>query len=142
MLKILKSDINKVENYYRQKNKSGPLGYRVSIPVGEKGSQNTPPHFYVRLVPKYKKGKGTVAVPINMKLGPDPDFVEHQKKFQTTFQQLNDGGLVAEKTKVIAKFHNDAGLFPTHTNEKPVGLLSISTKNHLPNDINAIDEKT
>ena len=141
ILKVLKSDINKIENYYKFKDKPGPLGYRISIPIGEKGSQNMPQHFYVRVVPKYKEGKGTVSVPTNMKFDPSPDFTEHQKKLQTSFQP-DQNGMIAEKSKIIAKFHDDPNLIPTFTNERLTSVLSIYTKSHLPNDINVIDQET
>jgi diadenosine tetraphosphate (Ap4A) HIT family hydrolase len=49
ILPVFKETIKKIDKTYQ------PLGYRISIPVGEKAGQNVPYHFYMRIVPKYKK---------------------------------------------------------------------------------------
>ncbi|KAG9298192.1 hypothetical protein G9A89_002680 [Geosiphon pyriformis] len=60
----------------------------------------------------------------------DPAVIKDAEKlFKPNSEQV-----VAEKNKEIARLHNGVGY-----NE--VGCIAISTKDHLPNDINAIDPK-
>jgi len=44
MLPVFKDTIAKIERVYK------PVGYRIGIPVGEKGKQ-LQDHFYMRIVP-------------------------------------------------------------------------------------------
>jgi len=46
---VLKDSIAKIDKAYH------PVGYFLEIPIGELAAQNIPQHFYMRLVPKYKK---------------------------------------------------------------------------------------
>jgi len=45
---VLKDSIAKIDKVYH------PVGYFLEIPIGELAAQNIQ-HFYMRLVPKYKK---------------------------------------------------------------------------------------
>ncbi|CAG8566730.1 8270_t:CDS:2, partial [Ambispora leptoticha] len=82
--------IAKIEAYLKKANKPIPVGYRISIPNGELAAQNMPPHFYMRVVPKYKKDFGSVM----------------QDK------------VIAENNKLIAKLCDDNGKeMPTFTRE-------------------------
>ena len=74
ILPVLKETIKKIDKVYH------PLGYRISIPVGEKAGQNVPYHFYMRIVPKYKKGVVSVMVPISLKYEKGLDFAENKKR--------------------------------------------------------------
>jgi len=127
-LPVLKESVKKVENYYKFRGKPGPLGYRVSIPVGELSGANQPPHFYMRVVPKYKKDWGTRA---DSPLSYGRHGNEEQWKELQTALLLNQNRIIAEKNKVVAKLHGD-----------DLGFASVFTKAHLPNDINAIDQET
>ena len=52
---MLKDTINKFDKVYK------PMGYRFSFGVGKLGGQNSP-HFYMRIVPKYKKNYGFIKI--------------------------------------------------------------------------------
>ena len=51
ILPVLKNTISKIERV----NKT--IGFLISIPVGQLGNQNSP-HFYMRIIPKYKEDWG------------------------------------------------------------------------------------
>jgi len=102
------------------------LGYRISVPTGKLAGANQPPHFYMRIVPKYKKDWGSRGDRRTFK---KQASVEKMEELEKIFQP-NSKGIVNEKNKTIAKIHNEVGAFV------------ISTKNHLPNDINSIDPET
>src|SRR6185369_263583 len=98
-------------------------GYLISIPVGRLGNQ-TSPHFYTRLIPKYKKDWGEVGRIMGKRVTP-----EVAEKIRNGFQPATDN-IIAEKSKVIARLHDE------------IGTIAISTKEHLSGDINAIDQET
>jgi len=121
ILPVLKETIKKIDKVYH------PLGYRISIPVGEKAGQNVPYHFYMRIVPKYKKDWGTVSTSSEYK----PVSPEKKKELEESLQP-NQDGVIAEGDRLIAKMHNETAL----------GYTIISTKNHLSSDIDFIDQET
>jgi diadenosine tetraphosphate (Ap4A) HIT family hydrolase len=121
ILPVLKETIKKIDKVYR------PLGYRISIPVGEKAGQNVPYHFYMRIVPKYKKDWGTVSTSVEYKPVPP----EKIKMLEENLQP-NQDKVIAEKSKVVARLHNETAL----------GYTIISTKQHLPSGIFDIDAET
>jgi len=117
------------------------LGYRISIPTGDKASQNEPFHFYTRIVPKYKKWQGTVMIPDIYKKQPlDSDRNKNNSELGSILQP-NSEGIVKEKDKILAKLQ-DGRNFPNFGLESLTRVVAISTKNHLPNDINSIDPET
>ncbi|KAG9305111.1 hypothetical protein G9A89_007751 [Geosiphon pyriformis] len=62
-----------------------------------------PPHFYLRLVPKYGViDKGSTGIREHYK----PATFEQVKEINKAFSP-NKNGIIAEKSKVIAKLHND-----------------------------------
>jgi len=126
---VLKETIQKIDKTYY------PSGYQVAIPIGDGAAQNQPFHFYCQVVPKYKQGQGSVGTVglIRENFG-DPNVVKDAEKLNKTLQPNSDK-IIAEKGKLIAKIHSDVGY-----NE--LGCLAISTKNYLPNEINAIDQGT
>jgi diadenosine tetraphosphate (Ap4A) HIT family hydrolase len=132
ILPVLKDTIKKVDLVYK------PLGYRLSIPNGKAANQNQPFHFYMRVVPKYKKDYGNVS--IILKHFQTPDFKKNKEKFEKTFL-INSEKMISEKGKLIARLH-DGKEINTFTNEELVAIIAISTKAHLPNDIQAIDQET
>ena len=117
---MLKDTINKID---RGKN---PLGHDLSIAFGTLGGQNSP-HFYMRVVPKYKKDYGNVAYHYTYYKQATPEQIELTKRTL----KPNSDNVIAEKSKVIAKLNNETAF----------GYTVISTKNHLPNDINAVDQE-
>jgi len=140
----LKAGITKIENHYKRKGKPGPLGYRVSMPVGKDGNQDAPQgisHFYMRVVPKYAvKYSSNSAVPESEKNEPEPEFAERKKALLLALQP-NQNKVIAEKSKIIAKLHDHEELV-SFTKDRLIGKAAIYTKNHLPNDINSIDPET
>jgi len=125
---VLKDGIAKIENYYKYKNKPGPLGYRINIPIGKLGGQNQPPHFYMRVVPKYKKDYGYVG-----STGPyKPASQEEIKKTEALFGIQEGEKIVGETEKLVAELRN----------EKSFGFTKISTKKKLPPEIEAVDSET
>ena len=91
---MLKDGIAKIENYYKYKNKPGPLGYRINIPIGKLGGQNQPPHFYMRVVPKYKKDYGQMGTVTNYKSA----TMKEIKKLQTSLHPKPDGTITIGET--------------------------------------------
>lgn len=126
ILPVLKDGINKIEAYYQHQGKPGPLGYRISIPVGELAGHNIPPHFYARIVPKYKKDWGKIGTKRDLGL---PVTAPEAVKFREILQP-NQDGVVLEKNKTVARMIGD------------LNFISISTKAHLSNDIQALDQAT
>ena len=112
--------VKKVDKAYN------PAGYRVSIPISPIGTQN-PPHFYMRVVPKYKKNYGSLGIKSVLGKSFAPEVAEDAKKL---FQVTNDNTIIAEKNNIVARLHIE------------IGNITISTKNHLPNNINAVDQET
>lgn len=142
ILPVLKKSIAKVEDRLKWDNKPCPIGYNISIPNGELAAQNMPQHFYMRVVPKYRKNFGLTMFPHTIKYARSQDFVENKGKVWAALQS-NQDKIVVENSKFIVKLHEDDGKeMPNVTRESLVGMLAISTKNHLPNDINAIDPET
>jgi len=139
-LPVFKDSAAKIENRFKRDNKPGPLGYRITIPTGKKANQNQPSHFFARLVPKYRKNWGNVSVPLKrVKVREDHD--EKKKLFKELFQP-NSEGIIEEKNRIVIKFNNKLEhMVKTITASPPVQII-ISTKKHLPNDINAIDAET
>lgn len=90
ILPVLKDSITKIENYYKCVNKSGPLGYRISIPIGELAAQNIPQHFYCHVVPKYKENYGSTMVPYNYKYEAGQNFAENKEKIRASLQPNQD----------------------------------------------------
>lgn len=116
------------------------MGYRISIPIGEKGGQNSPEHFYCRVVPKYKKDFGSRTVPTRLKQGLPPGLDDEIKKLQNILQPTQDK-VIGEKSKIIARLH-DGDNTPSFGMEALTKVIGITTKAHLPNDINSIDQET
>ena len=79
--------INKINKAYN------PIGYKVSIPIGPLASQN-PPHFYMRIVPKYKEGYGSVGIKSVLGKSFAPEVAEDAKKL---FQLTDKTTIVAQK---------------------------------------------
>jgi len=117
---VLRDVVKKVDKAYN------PAGYRVSIPISPIGTQN-PPHFYMRVVPKYKKNYGSLGIKSVLGKSFAPEVAEDAKKL---FQVTNDNTIIAEKNNIVARLHIE------------IGNITISTKNHLPNNINAVDQET
>ena len=134
LLLVIQDSIKKIEKLY------SPVGYRISIPIGEKANQNEPFHFYCRVVPKYKKNWGTTAMSLEMKYKPLPAFTEAKEKLKQALQP-NQERVIAEKSKVVAKLVDEEEVV-TFTREKLTGAIAIFTKSHSPNDIQAMDEET
>jgi hypothetical protein len=84
-------------------------------------------HFYMRMVPKYEKNYGSLGIKSVLGKSFAPEVAEDAKKL---FQVTNDNIIIAEKSKIVAKLHIE------------IGNTTIPTKNHLPNDINAVDQET
>jgi diadenosine tetraphosphate (Ap4A) HIT family hydrolase len=142
ILPVLKESINKVDDYYKRKNKNLPIGYNLSIPIGELASQNMPQHFYVRVVPKYAKDRGLTMFPHTIKYDRSKNFAKNKEKIWSSLQP-NQDKVIAERGKFIAKLYEDNGEeMPNVTRESLTGIIAISTKNHLPNDINSLDQET
>ena len=72
------------------------------------------------MVPKYKKNYGSLGIKSVLGKSFAPEVAEDPKKL---FQVTNNNIIIAEKSKVIAKLHIE------------IGNITISTKNHLPNNI-------
>ena len=121
ILPVLKESIAKVDKVYR------PVGYFLEIPVGKLSGENEPPHFYMRVVPKYKKYWGNVGTDWK---GGRRYCTEENAKEITTALQPDQNRVIAEKSKIVAKLYAN------------MGITGISTKAHLPNDIQAIDQET
>src|SRR4051794_18742297 len=120
MLPVIIDNVNKLEKVYRF------VGYRISIPTGKLAIQNKN-HFYLRIIPKYKKSYGSVGTP-HVFVPATPEQAETvQEALQT-----NPDNVIGEKDEVIARLHNE--LHP--------GCIVLSTKNHLANDIKAMDPNT
>ena len=81
----------------------------------------------MRIVPKYKEGYGSLGIKNVLGKSFAPEVAEDAKKL---FQLTNNNTIIAEKSKIVAKLHIE------------IGNITISTKNHLPNDINAVDQET
>jgi len=119
ILPVLKDTINKIDKAYN------PIGYKLSVPIVPLASQN-PPHFYMRIVPKYKEAYGSRGIKgVSWKA-----FSQEGTEQANTIFQPTEDNIVAEKSKVSARLHNE------------IGGIVVFTKNHLPNDINAIDQET
>ena len=120
MLPVFKDTIAKIERVYK------PVGYRIGIPVGKKGKQ-LQDHFYMRIVPKYKLRHGSAEFSGNFTPAKPWEAKEAERVFQPKL-----GNIVAEKGEIVVKLHN----------EFHRAALVISTKDHLANDISAMDDKT
>src|SRR5438105_14026391 len=94
--------VKKVDKAYN------PAGYRVSIPITPIGTQN-PPHFYMQVVPKYKKNYGSLGIKSVLGKNFTPEVAEDAKKL---FQVTNDNIIIAEKSKIVAKLHIEIGNIP------------------------------
>ena len=125
---MLKDSIAKIEAHYQRKGKPGPLGYRGSISVGKLGGQNQPPHFYMRLIPKYKKDYGYVGSTASYR----PASQEEIKKIEALFDIQQGERVVSETEKLVAELYN----------EKSFGFTKISTKKKISPEIEAIDSET
>jgi hypothetical protein len=112
------------------------------MPTGAKASQNEPPHFYTRVVPKYKKNWGTVSVPLSVKSEMEPAEFETRQKLIQGALQPNQDGVIAEKGKLVAKLFREDKMCLASQKENLPGAIVISTKAHLPNDISALDPET
>ena len=117
---IFRDCVKKLDKVYN------PAGYRVSIPISPFGTQN-PLHFYMHIVPKYKEGYGSVGIKSVLGKSFAPEVAEDAKKL---FQLTDNNTIVAERSKIVAKLHIE------------IGNITISTKNRLSNDINAVDQET
>src|SRR3954451_20151172 len=132
MLPVIKESINKIEKVYK------PIGYRLNMPTGKLANQNQPPHFFARLIPKYKKGFGMISVPLSLKQRPPHSEFEVKKKmFREALLPLNQN-----KNGLVVNLHDKDELMITTKQQVPPICLSISTKRHLPNDINSMDQET
>ncbi|KAG9297607.1 hypothetical protein G9A89_007682 [Geosiphon pyriformis] len=80
-----------------------------------------------------------VSVPISVKSDELP--VSGIKKFEEAMKP-DQNRTIVEKSKTVAKLQNDLKCIPTVFKEHPVGNIAISTKAHLPNDIQALDQET
>jgi len=60
-----------------------------------------------------------------------PATSEQIELTKNALQPIADN-IIAERSKVIARLHNETSF----------GYTIISTKEHLPNDINAVDQET
>jgi diadenosine tetraphosphate (Ap4A) HIT family hydrolase len=93
ILPVLKDTIRKIMKIYR------PVGFYIGIPTGRLGGQNQS-HFYMRVVPKYKKGYGSIAIKEHF----IPATLE---ELQEVHQKLQDNnGVVGERSKVVAELDN------------------------------------
>jgi len=88
MLPILKDTVAKIERVYK------PAGYWISISVGPLGGQNKE-HFYMRIVPKYKLGYGSVGQTGSYMLATP----EQQEKLKSSSFQPDSEGVFAKKSK-------------------------------------------
>jgi len=134
ILPVLKESISKIDKVYH------PLGYRITIPTGKLANQNQPFHFFCRFAPKYKKYWGNVSVPTSLKK-PSLAPPERSKEIEKALQP-NSKKVIAEKSKIVAKFNNNSELMIDTSGEKIIANTIIYTKSKLPNDINTIDEET
>ena len=124
MLPVIKDTVNKLEKVYRF------VGYRISIPTGKLGIQNKN-HFYMRIIPKYKKHYGCIGTPKTFV----PATPEQAKTVQEALKPIiKQDNVIGEEGGVIARLHNE--LHP--------GCIVLSTKNRLTNDIDikAMDPNT
>jgi diadenosine tetraphosphate (Ap4A) HIT family hydrolase len=116
-LPILKESIKKIDAVYH------PIGYRINMSIGEIGGANQPPHFYLRIVPRYKENYGSYGGGIYHDRLPSSEQKERLRDALLPDQNK----VIAEKGKLIAKLHGD------------IGFMSISTKQHLPNNLQTLD---
>jgi len=125
ILPVLKDSIAKIDQAYH------PLGYQISMPTGAKASQNEPPHFYMRVVPKYKKNWGTVSIPLSVKSDMEPAEFATRKKLIQGALQPNQDGVIAEKSKLVAKLLSDdkSILILVSQGENLPGAIIIATAN-------------
>jgi len=133
ILPILKDVVRKIDKVY------SPVGFYIAMPIGKLASQNLP-HFYTRIVPKYKKGYGQMRIKEQIKeMSPQ----EYQETTQL-LQAKND--IVGEKGKCIAKLdkHGDHGWESNPVKNR--GRIEISPKPTIPNDsiyvIRKLDQQT
>jgi len=81
----------------------------------------------MRIVPKYKEDYGVTG-----SKGAYKKATPEQIKITKEKLKPNSDNIIIEKSEVIAKLRNEISF----------GYTTISTKKHLPNDINAIDQET
>lgn len=137
VLPVCKKSIKKIEERYK------PAGYWFWIAVGEKAGQDFCPaaHSLIYFLPKYVKNYGNVSIPWSSKSDlplPSPEKIE---EFKAALQPNSDK-VVAEKSRIVAKLETKTESIITTFREHPLGVVRIFTKNHLPNDIQALDQET
>lgn len=69
------------------------------------------------------------------------DSPNQAKMLKEIFADPNEK-VLKNKSKVVAKLHNNAESIATFARENNTGYLTISTKKHILNDVNAIDQET
>jgi len=77
----------------------------------------------MRIVPKFKTHYGSIGTAAVF----NPGTAEESKQAEEALRPNKDG-IVAERSEVIAKLHNEFAR----------GCVTVSTKKHVPNDIEAI----
>lgn len=123
LLPLLQDTIHKINKVYH------PVGYSLMIPTGELGGQSVP-HFYMRVIPKYKKDYGIAWVK-------RPELVPTLQEYQEAKDKLQASreGIINEKNKVITKLAS-----PEIALQK--GHLIISSKEFMVSEIDQVDSET
>src|SRR6185437_12803270 len=78
-----------------------PAGFRFTIPTGTLAGQNSP-HFFARIVPKYKESYGNECWAKEYKPATPEQIELAEKALQPTTDNI-----IAEKSKVVARLHNE-----------------------------------
>ena len=124
MLPALQDAIKRIDKVYN------PIGYQIMIPIGKRGSQNAM-HFYMRVVPKYKKGYGTCfldSVGDTRGAATPQEYQESKEKLQP-----NQAGILTKKSQVVAKLID-------MERKLPHGYVAIIPKKPIPNTSNGINQ--